>query len=129
MSMDKYRPYIGIDYERPHGCFKLVAKVFKEVYGVDLGKPENGLEEEADSKDKTAVVRKNFAERSVQVDNPKEGDLIIIRSRPWHIAIVIGDGLMLHNYSKSSNSCIEEYNSARWKNRIEGFYRYKGFIN
>lgn len=127
MSLHKYRPYIGIDYERPHGCFKLVAKVFKEVYGVDLGEPESGLPEEAESKDKTSVIRKNLADKSYEVTDPKEGDVVIIRSRPWHIGLVIGEGLMLHNYSKKSNSCIEEYESIRWKDRIEGFYRYKGF--
>jgi len=127
MSLSKYKDFIGIDYERPHGCFKLVAQVFKEVYGVDLGKPEFGLPEEADSRDKTAVVRKNLAEKSFEVSDPQEGDVVIIRSRPWHIGVVIGEGLMLHNYSRKSNSCIEEYNLMRWKDRIEGFYRYKGF--
>jgi len=127
MSLSKYKDFIGIDYERPHGCFKLVAQVFKEVYGIDLGKPEEGLDEDAESRDKTAVVRKSLAEKSVEVSEPQEGDVVIIRSRPWHIGLIIGDGLMLHNYSRSSNSCIEEYNSMRWKDRIEGFYRYKGF--
>lgn len=127
MSLNKYKPYVGVEYERPHGCFKLVAKVFKEVYGVDLGRPEEGLDEDAESRDKTAVIRENLAKKGYEVSDPKEGDVVIIKSRPWHIGIVIGDGLMLHNYSKTATSCIEEYKSMRWKDRIEGFYRYKGF--
>lgn len=125
MSLSKYRPYVGLDYEQPHGCFKLVSLVFKEVYEIDLGKPETGLDEKAESRDKTAVILDNLQKSAVKVDLPREGDVVIIKSRPWHIGIVIGDGLMLHNYSKGSTSCIEEYGSARWKNRIEGFYRHK----
>ena len=124
MQMDKYLPFIGLDYEPPNGCFKLVEQVFAKVYGIDLGKPDAGLEN-SESKDRTARIQQKLRELTVEVTSPKEGDVVIIRSRPWHIAVVLGEDLMLHAYSNGT-SCVESYEDWRWKNRIEGFYRYVG---
>jgi len=125
MSLAKYRPFVGVQYEPPHGCFRLVAKVFQGVYGIDLGKQDEGLEQ-AQNKDRTARIQQKLVEMTEQVQEPKEGDVVIIRSRPFHIGLIIQPGLMLHAYN-GGTSCIEEYSGPRWKNRIEGFYRYKGF--
>ena len=126
MSLSKYRPYIGIVYEAPHGCFKLVDQVFNGVYGIDLGDLDEGLHD-AESKDRTARVQQELSRLTEQVDGePQEGDVAIIRGRPWHIAVVIGEGKLLHAYA-SGTSCVEEYMSPRLANRVEGFYRYKGF--
>ena len=124
MSLDKYRPYIGRDYEAPHGCFRLVEQVYRGVYGIDLGKQDEGLEQ-SQNKDRTARIQRKLAEMAVQVDEPQEGDVAIIRSRPWHIAVVIAPNMMLHAYN-GGTSCIEDYEDMRWRNRIEGFYRYVG---
>lgn len=124
MSLDKYRPYIGRDYEPPHGCFRLVEQVFYGVYGIDLSKQDEGLEQ-AQHKDRTARIQRRLSEMAVEVDQPKEGDVAIIRGRPWHIAVVIAPSMMLHAYN-GGTSCVEDYAGVRWKNRIEGFYRYVG---
>ena len=124
MSLDKYRPYIGRDYEAPHGCFRLVEQVYRGVYGIDLGKQDECLEQ-SQNKDRTARIQRKLAEMTVQVDEPQEGDVAIIRSRPWHIAVVIAPNMMLHAYN-GGTSCIEDYEDMRWRNRIEGFYRYVG---
>lgn len=124
MQLDKYRPYIGIEYEPPHGCFRLVEQVFRGVYGIDLGKQDEGLEN-AQNKDRTARVQRKLAELTVQVDEPQEGDVAIVKGRPWHIAVVIAPNMMLHSYN-GGTSCVEDYESMRWVNRIEGFYRYVG---
>lgn len=122
MPLSKYKPYIGIEYEPPHGCFRLVEQVFRGVYGIDLGKQDAGLEN-AESKDRTARIQRKLAEMTVKVDEPKEGDVAIIRGRPWHIAVVIAPNMMLHSYN-GGTSCVENYAGPRWRNRIEGFYRY-----
>jgi len=122
MSLDKYRDFVGIEYEAPHGCFRLVEQVFREVYGIDLGKQDEGLEQ-AQSKDRTARIQRKLAELAVQVQNPQEGDVAIVRGRPWHIAVIIAPNMMLHSYN-GGTSCIEDYTNWRWVNRIEGFYRY-----
>jgi len=124
MSLDKYRPYIGRDYEPPHGCFRLVEQVFRGVYGIDLGRQDQGLEG-SENKDRTARIQRKLSEMAVQVDTPVEGDVAIIRSRPWHIAVVIAPNMMLHSYNDGT-SCVEDYTDFRWRNRIEGFYRYVG---
>ncbi len=127
MSLDKYRPYIGKEYEAPHGCFRLVEQVFKGAYGIDLGKQDEGLEQ-AENKDRTARVQKKLSELCVEVENPKEGDVAIVRGRPWHIALIIAPNMMLHSYN-GGTSCVEDYEDWRWVNRIEGFYRYVSFCN
>jgi len=124
MSLDKYRPYIGRDYEPPHGCFRLVEQVFRGVYGIDLGRQDQGLEG-SENKDRTARIQRKLSEMAVQVDTPVEGDVAIIRSRPWHIAVIIDPPMMLHSYNDGT-SCVEDYTDFRWRNRIEGFYRYVG---
>ena len=124
MSLSKYRPYIGIVYEAPHGCFKLVDQIYRGVYGIDLGDLDEGLHD-AESRDRTARVRQQLSRLCESTVEPKEGDLAIIKCRPWHIAVVIGEGMMLHAYA-GGTSCVEEYTSPRMINRIEGFYRYKG---
>jgi len=125
MSLDKYRPYIGKEYEAPHGCFRLVEQVFKGAYGIDLGKQDGGLEQ-AENKDRTARIQQKLIEMTEQVNDPQEGDVVIIRSRPFHIGLIISPNMMLHAYN-GGTSCIEDYDDIRWNKRVEGFYRYKGF--
>lgn len=122
MSLDKYRDFVGIEYEPPHGCFRLVEQVFRGVYGINLGKQDEGLEQ-AQSKDRTARIQRKLSELTIQVQNPQEGDVAIVRGRPWHIGVIIAPSMMLHSYN-GGTSCIEDYTNWRWVNRIEGFYRY-----
>lgn len=124
MSLEKYRIYVGVEYEPPHGCFRLVEQVFRGVYGIDLGKQDEGLEK-AQSKDRTARIQRKLSEMTVQVESPQEGDVAIVRGRPWHIAVIIAPNMMLHSYN-GGTSCVEDYADWRWRNRIEGFYRYVG---
>jgi len=125
MSLAKYKPYVGVEYDPPHGCFRLVAKVFEGVYGIDLGKQDEGLEQ-AQNKDRTARIQQKLIEMTEQVDDPQEGDVVIIRGRPFHIGLIIAPSMMLHAYN-GGTSCIENHNGFRWESRVEGFYRYKGF--
>jgi len=97
MSLSKYRPYVGVEYDPPHGCFRLVAKVFKGVYGIDLGKQDEGLEN-AQNKDRTARIQQKLVEMTEQVEEPQEGDVVIIRGRPFHIGLIIAPNMMLHAY-------------------------------
>lgn len=117
-----YSHFIGIDYEPPHGCFKLVDHIYKYGYGIDLGELDAGLED-ADSHKRTARIQKKLSELAVEVETPEEGDVVIFKGRPWHIGLVVAPGQMIHSY-QGGTSCIEDYNSIRWKSRIEGFYRY-----
>src|SRR6056297_1630322 len=125
LMLVKYKPFVGVEYEPPHGCFRLVAKVFNGVYGIDLGKQDEGLEQ-AENRDRTARIQQKLIEMTEQVQEPQEGDVVIVRGRPFHIGVVVEPNWMLHAYN-GGTSCIEDYTSLRWRNRVEGFYRYKGF--
>ena len=39
-----YRQFIGRAYQPPHGCFTLVRQVFEELYRVELGPQDEGLD-------------------------------------------------------------------------------------
>ena len=58
--------------------------------------------------------------------DPLPGDAILIRSANprWHVAVVCGDGYMLHS-REGAGVLKERYNAFPWKARIEGFYRWK----
>lgn len=122
MSLERYRPFLGLEYEAPHGCFRLVAKVFQDAYGIDLGDQDEGLDE-AENKDRTARMQECLRRMTKEVSDPAEGDVIIIRSRPWHMGVVISPPLMIHSYN-GGTACIEDYNDLRWRSRIQGFFRY-----
>jgi len=61
-----------------------------------------------------------------EVKDPIEGDLILfsILGFGTHLGVIIKKGKMLHIFNEKSNSCIENYNSVKWRNRILGFYRF-----
>ena len=116
-----FRPWVGITYEPPHGCFRLVEQVYRECYGIDL----SGLDAGIEPWDKTSRLQRLHAELArlcIEVDSPQEGDVILM-CRGGHIGLAIRPGVMLHSY-RGGASCIEDYRDMRWRNRITGFYRY-----
>lgn len=61
-----------------------------------------------------------------RVTDPQPGDAILLYSDhpQWHVAVVCGNGYMLHAHS-GAGVARERYNSFPWHKRIEGFYRWK----
>jgi|SRR5579864_2390035 len=61
-----------------------------------------------------------------EVFTPEPGDGILIRSLDprWHVAVAIDSYQMIH-IRKEGHVCIERFDDALWKRRIEGFYRWK----
>lgn len=109
-----FRDNSGLD------CYQLVLAVSREVFGVDL--PDYSFEgtwREADSGFNSH--RGDFT----PVSKPEPGDLVLLKfaSKPIHCGIVVGRNTMLHSL-RGSNSCIEKFTSVKWRNRIEGFYRW-----
>jgi hypothetical protein len=62
-----------------------------------------------------------------EVDTPKIGNLVlfIIGGTPCHIGVCIDpkEQLMIHTM-KEINTVIERYSLSRWRNRLDGFFRY-----
>ena len=124
-ELTKYRPFIGREYEPPHGCLRLVEQVFHEAYekgrdkvvGIDNGIPANS------SRPLFELIQR--LTYPVSPGDVQEGDIILVRSRPWHIGVVIDPKkrLMLHSYDGGA-ACIEQFIGPSWESRIAGFYRY-----
>jgi cell wall-associated NlpC family hydrolase len=60
------------------------------------------------------------------VKTPQKFDAILIRlkGQPMHCGVYLDNDLFIHCL-KGSNVTIESINSAMWKNRILGYYRYE----
>ena len=113
-----YRPLIGREYEPPHGCLRLCEQVYREVYGIDTRDLDAGIQPN-DGRALYGLVQRMTEEVTAE----REGDLILLRSNPWHVGVVIGDGEMIHSYHGGA-ACIESYRSAVWRNRVVSFHRY-----
>lgn len=120
-----YRPFIGVPYAPPTGCFRLVHRVFEDAYGISLPDSDAGLAPGYEAR--AARFHIELAAHCIEITAPAEGDLIVIGrgGRPWHIGVVVEPGQMLHSYAGGS-AVIESYNDVRWRNRIDGFWRYRG---
>ncbi|CAB4130463.1 Endopeptidase, NLPC/P60 domain containing protein [uncultured Caudovirales phage] len=61
----------------------------------------------------------------VTMEEAKLGDGILIRMRgyPFHVGLVLAPGWMIHTL-EGVGSCIEDYRSMLWRDRLTGFYRY-----
>lgn len=120
-----YRKYIGKAYEEPHGCFALVREVYEDLYRIDLGPQDEGLDPN-NVEDRILRLHHKLVTIGEEVKDPKEGDVILIHSFPYHMGLVIDPvrQKMLHSYANGA-ACIESYGEGRWRNRIAGFWRYK----
>jgi cell wall-associated NlpC family hydrolase len=60
------------------------------------------------------------------VEPPAYGDVLVFRitRSPWHTAICLDDGQMLHT-DEGHGSVIEPVSSLRWRDRFYGAYRWK----
>lgn len=124
--------YVGLPY-LPGGrdrngvdCWGLAQMVWREVFGHDLPAYEGPAWVPGITDDVGAATR-NYAEAFVKVAYGDErcGDGVVIRMRgyPLHLALIVGDGMMLH-IDGSTDSCLEPYTAPRWRSRLVEFYRY-----
>lgn len=116
-----YRQFVGRPYQPPLGCLALVEQVYREAYGIDRGPLALGQLSDADGRG----LYRFLLETMRPVDEPAEGDVILLHSQPWHVGVVIGRGEMLHSFD-GGDACIEPYTGLLWRSRIAGFYRYPG---
>lgn len=119
-----YGAFVGREYERPHGCFVLVRQVFEEAYGWDvLAHADQGLDL-LDPDQRNARLHEYLARyaRDVFIEEADEGDVVVIRARPYHLGVVVRPGEMLHSYMGGS-AVIERYRDPNWWPRLLGCYR------
>ncbi|MBW1672123.1 MAG: C40 family peptidase [Deltaproteobacteria bacterium] len=101
-------------------CYQLVVAVMDKVFGKQI--PDYNFAGTWKTAD-TGFL--SHSDEFLKVNNPEPGDivLLLIGGRPIHCGVVVKPESMLHSL-RGSNSCIEKFTTTKWKNRIEGFYRW-----
>lgn len=117
-----YTPYINLPYVFPHGCLLIIARIYRELYGWDIDKYYDVHANEGIAAMQDALVEHL---QEIGAGNEQEGDIILIRAWPWHVALVIEPGLMLHAL-EGRHSIVSDYHKAQWKNRVRRYFRYVG---
>jgi cell wall-associated NlpC family hydrolase len=125
--------YIGIPYQT-HGrshqgadCWGLLEMVQREQLG-SLWPPYEGVDwfkgqRPANVGEAAVRYASMFTPVAPGCEQLGDGILIRMRGHPFHCALVLAPGWMLHTH-EAAGSCVENYHSMLWERRISGFYRY-----
>ena len=109
------RPYSELD------CWQLVREFYRIVFNAHLKAYYDNIPE---TRDIAKSIVYDSMRDFIKVSDRQFGDLFLIKMLgvECHIAVYLGDGLMLHT-SISSGAIIERV--ARWEKMIVGTYRAK----
>ncbi len=107
-------------------CWGLVRLVLAEEFRVFV--PSFDVDYESTYQaDKISAIVEREAGGWQAVEHGKEvcGDVAVLmmRGRPMHVGIVMGDGQMLH-IERGIDSVLEKYTTQKWAGRVYGFFRY-----
>ena len=124
--------YVGLEYGEGewgpdrYDCWGLLALIYKEIYDVDL---IDLVDRYHTDRDKISLLPKVLGSWE-PVGEPEIGDgiLFLIAGRVPHCGVYVGNGFMIHSVDGPS-SCIQRINTAKWKSRFEGYYRYVSRIS
>jgi cell wall-associated NlpC family hydrolase len=109
-------------------CFGLVRYILQKEFGlVDI--PSYSLAYSDASDHDSAYGAFDYHKREwMPIDRGSEkcGDVVVlsIHSHPIHCGLVVEPDIMLHCLA-GHETALEHYLGLKWKNRIEGFYRWK----
>jgi cell wall-associated NlpC family hydrolase len=123
--------YVGIPFV-DHGrnlagcdCWGLIRLIYKNEFGIDL--PDMGpLYNHVSDMSGMANIYVDQLPKWEKTQAPKTGDVVLLRiqSVPIHVGIVLDGSTMLH-VMQGCDAVVENFNTPLWKNRVEGFYRWK----
>ena len=109
--------YVGIEYSEMN-CWELTRLFYKDVFDIEL---KNII---SDPKDRKATENLIYSTKGEfkKIESPEFGDIILIKIRgiESHIAVYLGEGLMLHT-SETTGSVIDRID--RWGKTITGYFR------
>lgn len=115
-------PYSDMD------CWDIVSLFYKEIFNEELNllydyKINSSGQEWAKSSNKIII---DNASKFKRVKNPDFGDIILMRvwGIPSHVGIFLDQKNILHTSEKTG--CVID-SHIKWKNRIEGYYRWPKF--
>jgi len=102
--------YIGLPYS-DLDCWALVRAVYRDEFNIQL--PELPIQMEE---------KYNWIE--VEPGSERPGDLLLFRMKKLkrHVALVVGDGRMLHS-DEENGVVAERYRRDMWKTRLQTIYR------
>lgn len=131
MDLNKY---LGIPH-KPQGrswegvdCYGLLLLIYNDL-GIELPAYEGWYKTNNDV-EAMGIVANIEKQRWKEVYEPQHLDVVLLGVAtkygrfPAHVGIVEEPGWMIH-CEYGSEVCREQYTGTRWKNRIEGFFRYE----
>ncbi len=132
--------YVGIPF-RSHGrdrsgcdCYGLVRLVLAEQFAVAVPSYAGDYPDALECAEVAALICRCLFPalpgegglwRAVANPGPATVILLRIAGEPWHVGLVVVERWFLH-VRPGTDSCLERYDSIRWRRRIAGFYRYAG---
>jgi len=101
VTLEHYRPFVGIPHVKPHGCWRIVARVLQEVHGVKLPDTWGIQLSNDDLAQRALVIQQHLRDHGRRVDDPQPGDVCVMYrlSYPVHVALYAGDGWLLQSTS------------------------------
>ena len=119
--------YTGLSYS-DFDCWQFICHYYHNELGIMLPTFENEYSNCDDEKNIDRIYSREMAKKIwPRVKNPSWPDLAVFRidGELWHAGIIVGEQHMLH-IQRGCNAVIEKFTNLRWKNRLHGFYRYRG---
>lgn len=116
----RYAHLIGERYEPPFGCFQLVRRFLRDNKIIDVPDLSEGVSEH----EKSAAILRHLHQYASPVTAPQPGDIIVVSwgKQAQHIGAMVGVTMMLHSL-EGHDAVVERITSAKWRNRIMGFWR------
>ncbi len=105
-------------------CWGLVRMIYKDQFDIEL--PSYVDQYNADDTHSSLAELIAISKESwTKTDNPVVGDVLLLRAEGSlsHVGVVISPTHFIH-VIEDINVAIERYDQGKWKNRLEGAYRY-----
>lgn len=133
MVPDWAKQYIGKEFRDnargpdAYDCWGLMLAVLREQYHIDAPQLSDEYIGVDDARIPDVVNAQRASGLWHEVDAPLPGDVVLMRimGREQHVGVVVSHSEML-TIERGTLSCIERYNSLRWKGRVSGFFRFMG---
>lgn len=116
--------YIGIPYSKKD-CFNLAKDFYKQELGLEL---KHYFDELPKNRNEMCALIYTHKGDFKKVRSPEYGDIILLKIKgiESHIAVYLGNGLMLHTTEKTG-SVIDRL--SRWVNMVSGYYTLRDVVD
>jgi len=128
--------YIGIPYgdhgrnQKALDCWGLLWLIYKEQFNIGLPSYTDRYASAEDQETVSHLIHNEIGPwTQVDANQVQFGDAVLLRIKgePWHIGVVISQGLMIH-VMKGIDVCLERYDRSMWQHRVMGIYRHEALV-